>query len=1417
MKPLVLLKLLLLLSVFQLRGNPTKNPKSTLNGQKGLANTASLALPSVADIDAAIATSETQGRIVKVVSGGLSLPTAMKEVASLPVTFRSAIDGWNYDITVLAMNFTATGSMLTVACKFTLQEGETGTSIYFAGIDVPASGKNGFKGELNIVGTTLTNAKNDELSPEAFALLNGKTEFHEFPLPHFNSNLWMGLDEDSKVSFSCGAFEKFTLSGFLKSYNTVEQETLSGGTTNSGLPYVVTFSGIEVADWQDMYFNGTPANGFHATSYPDLGFHFIESPIVAVDLSKRQNPPNLPSCANLSGAYWQGIYFERFDVRLPGIFNLKSGGALPMAKGSNLFIDNNGLIGQMVAEKVFALPEGTAAGIANSDMSLLKITANYTCGGKVNALMNGQIQLPNCDPSVSRLLIDYRLTYDERAGYSYVFSNSENRNSLASNTIRLANGSSMTFMVNDGNLSVNSSYHNVPQISTTAYSNTICLNTTANISLTGCTDNIEWNTSESISEIEVQPTETTVYKARCYDQYCIEATSNDLEIKVLPSLTTPILEATSYEFCADNDQTISNTATCEGIIEWQYPGSTDWVKGSETVVVSFPTIDTRTTLTYGSRCSLNDNCWSEIASIDLEIIPAPAPPAIVSAGPYEQCSKDASYLSSSCEGESNAQWYVDGQKSWEAINYKAQIGNHTYNTTCTNSYGCESKSSETISHNVEVCAPVISITDGQWDPCNGQVVKLEAKGCEGIDVQWFVDGVAWGTGPVRFANKTDFSSILYEAKCLDAGNLSWVSNSIRINYKDCSPPIGNATITIESGSPCNGQNVVLKASGCGDRVHWYKNGSPLQFSNNLIVSAGDDVYHASCYKNGEETYKSNDIALKFEDCSNGGGGDDGGTGDDVCASISWSTPSVSNCIISVGVTGGTGVQIKQSNESNWHNGNTYDFTASGNGNYEFKYQTAEGCSGSGSVTVSTCGGECDGVNINPPSILPISAEIDEGQSVILSATGCSGNVIWSNGQNGNTINVSPIVTTSYTSICQIDACNSISSNEVTIIVREIENDCDPPAKPILARSKNNVCAGEGVTLSGSCSQGTFMWGGAIDISKIFHSSVDVSPNATTTYSATCNLNGCKTSSSITVNVVTVSQISISATAEAIKVGESSTLNPIGCEGASISWGLNGNSASLTVNNPAEYTLECFWSNCNITKTAKITIKRKLRNPTITVNSQCIKQGSAINVSGDCPDSEVDLVWLNPSGFTGGNTNPNSRTTYSARCDFLGGRGDLYENSDESSKTVDVYSSEPTLPSFNVVADWVKVNSMISLNPTCSSGSFEWTGSERPGIMPDVSSINFYGECVVGCARKSGQATFYSNRVEVLKYDKRLGGWENHYRIGYLDKENLEAGHIINPKSIFDLDNWWQSIKFEIRDAKGNVGTYKIDLNTGRIK
>ncbi|MEZ4900923.1 MAG: hypothetical protein R2822_03795 [Spirosomataceae bacterium] len=141
------------------------------------------------------------------------------------------------------------------------------------------------------------------------------------------------------------------------------------------------------------------------------------------------------------------------------------------------------------------------------------------------------------------------------------------------------------------------------------------------------------------------------------------------------------------------------------------------------------------------------------------------------------------------------------------------------------------------------------------------------------------------------------------------------------------------------------------------------------------------------------------------------------------------------------------------------------------------------------------------VTINIPSSPLIKAsqtKVCFGESVVLTATGCAGEVIWSNGLTGQEMTIQPIYSTKYTATCRNEGCVSCFADDIIITV--------VGGEPLsLTANKTILCKGESSILSakGNCA-GQIRWSNGA-IAK----TITVQPEHTTYYWAMCENTNCE--------------------------------------------------------------------------------------------------------------------------------------------------------------------------------------------------------------------------------------------------------------------------------------------------------------------
>jgi Secretion system C-terminal sorting domain len=228
-----------------------------------------------------------------------------------------------------------------------------------------------------------------------------------------------------------------------------------------------------------------------------------------------------------------------------------------------------------------------------------------------------------------------------------------------------------------------------------------------------------------------------------------------------------------------------------------------------------------------------------------------------------------------------------------------------------------------------------------------------------------------------------------------------------------------------------------------------------------------------------------------------------------CASptptITSITPTLPSCSAATGgivvvATDATG--YSKNNGETWQSSN--NFTGLSAGNYNIKVRSAVGgCEASQSVSLVAADAP------PAPNLVATPNNIINGNSSILSATGCSGTVTWLTNptQIGNSISVSPTTNTTYKATCTVNNCQS-SAAEATVTVSSPCTGAPNPNTTAVTVSMCKNSEGSVVFPSISCNAGSSLkfYNPANEVIPFLPQRIETSVAGTHVYRASCSCN-----------------------------------------------------------------------------------------------------------------------------------------------------------------------------------------------------------------------------------------------------------------------------------------------------------------------
>ncbi|WP_162628103.1 SdrD B-like domain-containing protein [Arcticibacterium luteifluviistationis] len=587
----------------------------------------------------------------------------------------------------------------------------------------------------------------------------------------------------------------------------------------------------------------------------------------------------------------------------------------------------------------------------------------------------------------------------------------------------------------------------------------ICNGQSTTLVAAGCTGTVEWSDGSIGASVTVSPTAITNYTAICRVNTCVSEESNLLTI-IVSAPTTPTITASNSNICSGELVTLT-AAGCNGNVNW-----------SNGMTGTSINVTPSTTTTYTAMCTVGTCTGDASGTVTIEVGEGQAP--VITASSKNICSGDQVTLSvTNCTG--NITWSTGATTA--SITASPTVTT-TYSVTCGSS-SCSGTSFETINVGTGLNP---TVTASSSEICTGESTTLSVANC--------TDAVLWSTGATTGSiSVSPTANTTYTVTC-GTGNCSGEA-SININVGTGQAPV----IAASASQVCEATDVTLTATGCSGTVNW---------------------------SNGQ-------------------------SGSSITANITANTSFTATCSSGTCVSG---------------NSNTINITIG---------------------------------DLDSPNITSSGTVVCSGSSVTLTASNCSGTVLWSDGQTGAEISVSPVFETTYTANCQEGSCLSDASNAITIGILN-----ETPSTPVISCSASRICPGESITLNGLGCEGTVLWSDGST-----GNSITVSPSVTTVYTASCWIGTCQSpiSAPATINVGNPFPPQLRCQNTLICLGASTTLEAAGCVGTVV-WntGETGSVINVSPTTMTSYSAFCKGSTCQSEESNVITVgvtNNSITPPTVT--------------------------------------------------------------------------------------------------------------------------------------------------------------------------------------------------------------------------
>lgn len=345
------------------------------------------------------------------------------------------------------------------------------------------------------------------------------------------------------------------------------------------------------------------------------------------------------------------------------------------------------------------------------------------------------------------------------------------------------------------------------------------------------------------------------------------------------------------------------------------------------------------------------------------------------------------------------------------------------------------------------------------------------------------------------------------------------------------------------------------------------------------------------------------------------------------------------------------------------------------------------------------------VNPNPTiNVTPLTNTICQGGNLILTATGAN-NYSWSPSNTlssffGPNVVASPLSTTNYTVIGELNTCTASAVYQVSVI---------PVPNILVSASAYTICQNSSALITANGAS-NYSWTPSIGLNTSSGNQVTASPANTTTYVVTGKNGQCTAYGSVTITVVPVPVMSLNTPNPKLCKGTSTQVFANGA--SNFTWtpstGLNNTNSSVVLASPeasTNYTVTGFNSIGNVVcaMTQEILIQVVPQVTAATSNSAAICAGQSVKIFAYGGNN---YEWQPAAGLDNNEVfnpfaSPKATTIYTV----------TISNDGNCSGTATVLVKVNPIPEVNAGADFIaNIDDVINLNAT-GSGTMTWVSGD----------------------------------------------------------------------------------------------------------